>query len=129
MRQSKMTIRLLRLGNVGFGDPTLLQQIHPDDRVLVQQLIDGASNDAPNLDDEYRLLMPDSRVKYVRTLRGKAGPEFTGALTYDGWNGRGRDRTQTGRRPYRANFRASGNSDLSPATVDCALFRRIGLKS
>ncbi len=29
----------------------------------------------------------------------------------------------------RASFRASGDSDLSPATVDCAPFRRIGLKS
>ena len=30
--------------------------------------------------------------------------------------------------PYRAGFRVPGDSDLSPATVDCAPLRRIGLR-
>jgi signal transduction histidine kinase len=62
----------------------VLRRIHPDDRALAQQFVDGESSDAPNLDDEYRLLMPDGTVKYIRTLRGRAGPGFDGGLTMVG---------------------------------------------
>jgi signal transduction histidine kinase len=60
--------------------PTLelaLQRTHPDDRALVQiRLNEGINPGGPSRDDEYRLQMPDGRIKYVRTLRGAPGPEL-----------------------------------------------------
>src|SRR6266849_3392548 len=51
--------------------PTLelvFQRIHPDDRDLVQQIIDRASEARANLDFEHRLLMLDGSVKYLHVL-------------------------------------------------------------
>ena len=61
-----------------------LQRVHPDDRASFQQLAEGASKDGPNREDEYRLLMPDGRIKYIRSLTGRAGREFSGTLTMVG---------------------------------------------
>jgi PAS domain S-box-containing protein len=65
--------------------PTLeliLGRTHPDDVAAVRELVDGASPDPANLDIEYRLLMPDGTLKYIRSLSGKAGAGFTGDLTF-----------------------------------------------
>jgi signal transduction histidine kinase len=67
--------------------PTLelmLGRTYADDIAAVRQLVDEASSDAANLDIEYRLLMPDGTVKYIRSLSGKAGLGFTGDLTFVG---------------------------------------------
>ena len=69
--------------------PTLefvFQRIHPDDRNLVQQALDNATNEETDLDIEHRLLMPDGSVKHVhalaRALKTSLGDlEFVGALT------------------------------------------------
>jgi transcriptional regulator with GAF, ATPase, and Fis domain len=69
--------------------PTLelvFQRIHPDDRDLVQQTIDRASDARANFDFEHRLLMPDGSVKYLhvlaRTLEPSSGNlEYVGAMT------------------------------------------------
>ncbi len=69
--------------------PTLelvLQRVHPDDRVLVQQIINRASNEGTHFDIEYRLLMPDGAVKYLHVLAdaledSSGTPEFVGAVT------------------------------------------------
>ena len=67
--------------------PTLewvLQRIHPDDRDLVQQTLDRATNERTNFDIEHRLLMPDGSVKHVhvRALKTSSGDlEFVGAVT------------------------------------------------
>lgn len=45
-----------------------LQRVHPDDVVLVMQVIDKAVNGAPDFDCEHRLLMPDNSVKYLRVV-------------------------------------------------------------
>ena len=67
-----------------------LQRIHPDDRVRMRQFAGAGPDDRP-LDDnglqppvEYRLLMPDGRIKFVVSLRGPAGPEFSGVGTIIG---------------------------------------------
>ena len=68
--------------------PTLeliLERLHPDDKARWQQIIDQA----PGRQDfkvEYRLLMPDGRVKYLhvlaRALQNSSGDlEFVGAVT------------------------------------------------
>jgi signal transduction histidine kinase/CheY-like chemotaxis protein len=62
----------------------MLGRIHPDDRAAVRQLAGEASAEAANLDIAYRLLMPDGTVKYIRSLRGRAGPGFGGGLTMVG---------------------------------------------
>jgi PAS domain S-box-containing protein len=69
--------------------PTLemvLRRIHPEDRDLVQQTLDRASEARSDFDLEHRLLMPDGSVKHVhvsaRVLKNSAGnPEFVGAVT------------------------------------------------
>jgi PAS domain S-box-containing protein len=68
--------------------PTLelvLQRVHPDDAASVKQTIERASQDRMDFEHEYRLVMPDASVKYVRVmaraLSDKSdGIEFVGAV-------------------------------------------------
>src|SRR5258707_7766795 len=63
-----------------------LQRIHPDDRDVVRQTIDRATEARANLDFEHRFLMSDGSVKYVhvlaRALETSSGNlEYVGAVT------------------------------------------------
>jgi formate hydrogenlyase transcriptional activator len=68
--------------------PTLeliLNRLHPDDRARLQQII-GRAPGRQDFETEYRLLMPDGRVKYLhvlaRALQNSSGDlEFVGAVT------------------------------------------------
>jgi PAS domain S-box-containing protein len=68
--------------------PTLelvFRRIHPDERDLVQQTIDRASEARENLDFGHRLLMPDGSVKYLHVLaraleRSSGNLEYVGAV-------------------------------------------------
>jgi PAS domain S-box-containing protein len=65
---------------------TVLQRVHPDDRALVQQTMQSASEKRTTFDIEHRLLMPDGRVKYLHALTRAAQDssgqlEFVGAVT------------------------------------------------
>jgi PAS domain S-box-containing protein len=44
------------------------QRVHPDDIALVEQTQDRQTNDSIDVDIEYRLLMPDGRVKHLRAV-------------------------------------------------------------
>jgi formate hydrogenlyase transcriptional activator len=64
----------------------VLQRVHPEDVALVQETIERATQDGKDFDHEYRLVMPDGSVKYVRVvahaLRDESGSiEFVGAVT------------------------------------------------
>jgi PAS domain S-box-containing protein len=65
----------------------VLQRTHPEDRVLVGQLIHSASQDRKDFDFEHRLLMSNGSMKYVRvvghpSLDSESGNfEFVGAVT------------------------------------------------
>jgi PAS domain S-box-containing protein len=64
----------------------ILQRVHPEDVVLVKQTIERASQDGENFEHEYRLLMPDGSVKYVRVVAHTLSDEperveFIGAVT------------------------------------------------
>jgi DNA-binding NtrC family response regulator len=64
----------------------VVQRTHPDDRPMVQQLLDRVSRERKDFDFEHRLLMPDESVKYVRVVGrpswDKLGRfEFVGAVT------------------------------------------------
>jgi PAS domain S-box-containing protein len=61
----------------------LLRRVHPEDRALLQQVIDRASNEGTNFDTEYRLLMPDGRVKHLHVL-AQAQQESSGHLEFVG---------------------------------------------
>ena len=69
--------------------PTLelvFRRIHPDDRDLVQQIIDDASEERAYLDFEHRLMMPDGSVKHLHVMARALTPssgklEFVGAVT------------------------------------------------
>jgi PAS domain S-box-containing protein len=46
----------------------VLNRVHPDDRALVQQVIDRAATDKEAFDFEHRLLMPDGSVKHLHVV-------------------------------------------------------------
>ena len=61
------------------------QRVHPDDRTLVHQTIERATQDGKDFELEHRLQMPDGSVKHVHVvahaLNDKSGViEFVGAL-------------------------------------------------
>jgi NO-binding membrane sensor protein with MHYT domain/two-component sensor histidine kinase len=63
----------------------VLQRVHTEDAALVKQTIERASQDGKDFDHEYRLVMPDGSIKYVRVvahaLRNEPGGiEFVGAV-------------------------------------------------
>jgi PAS domain S-box-containing protein len=63
----------------------ILQRVHPDDRALVRQTIDHASNNGKDFDYEHRLLTPDGSVKHIRVVAHAVGDhrdglEYIGAL-------------------------------------------------
>src|SRR5258705_11945316 len=46
----------------------VVQRVHPSDRALAQQVIDRVSETGTDFDHEYRLLLPDGRVKHVHAI-------------------------------------------------------------
>src|SRR5258708_30062371 len=63
-----------------------VQRIHPQDRAPVQQVIDHASQTGTDFEHEYRLLLPDGRVKHVHAIAHAVlnvfgDREFIGAVT------------------------------------------------
>ena len=70
-------------------EPTVdlaLSRIHPDDRALVQEMMERSARDGTNIDLEHRLLMPDGAVKHLHVVLQNVGqepgtPEFLGAVT------------------------------------------------
>jgi NO-binding membrane sensor protein with MHYT domain/signal transduction histidine kinase len=63
----------------------ILQRVHPEDMILAKQTIERASQDGKDFDHEYRLVMPDSSVKYVHVVAHALGDEsgnieFVGAV-------------------------------------------------
>jgi PAS domain S-box-containing protein len=65
----------------------VLHRTHPQDRALVRRALARVSNERKDFDLEYRLLMPDDSVKYVRIVghsstEDESGNfEFLGAVT------------------------------------------------
>ncbi|MGQ0686308.1 PAS domain-containing sensor histidine kinase [Bradyrhizobium sp.] len=63
----------------------IIQRIHPDDRERVQQTYRRAPREGKDFEHEFRLLMPDGSVKYVRATAHAVidadGIEFVGAVT------------------------------------------------
>jgi signal transduction histidine kinase/CheY-like chemotaxis protein len=66
---------------------TILDRTHPEDRPSVRQTTDRAATEKREFAHEYRLMMPDSSVKYVRALARPRPAEdgenlvFVGAVT------------------------------------------------
>src|SRR5580698_4765257 len=63
-----------------------LQRIHPGDRAVAEEVIDRASRTDADFEHQYRLLLPDGRVKHVhaiaRAVENASGDrEFIGAVT------------------------------------------------
>jgi PAS domain S-box-containing protein len=86
IRWSEETFRIFQYDRT--TKPTvelILQRVHPEDAALVQQTIERASKDGKDFDHEYRLVMPDSSVKYVHVVahalsHESGGVEFVGAV-------------------------------------------------
>jgi PAS domain S-box-containing protein len=61
----------------------ILQRTHPDDRDLVQGVLEQAAVNGTNFDVEHRLLMPDGVVKYLHVV-AHGLPDSTGHLEFVG---------------------------------------------
>jgi len=64
----------------------VFQRIHPRDRVLAQQVMEGVSTSGIDFEHEYRLVMPSGAIKYLQVrahaLHDSSGNiEFVGAVT------------------------------------------------
>ena len=65
---------------------SVVQRVHPDDKALAQQVIDRVSQTGTDFEHEYRLLLPDGRVKHVHAIahavqNASGHREFIGAVT------------------------------------------------
>ena len=65
---------------------SVVQRVHPDDRALVQQVFDRASQTGTDFEHEYRLLLADGRVKHVHAIAhalqdASGNREFIGAVS------------------------------------------------
>ncbi len=63
-----------------------IQRVHPEDRAAFRQVTDRASRTDTDFEHEYRLLLPEGRVKYVHAIAhvvdsASGHREFIGALT------------------------------------------------
>jgi DNA-binding NtrC family response regulator/HAMP domain-containing protein len=61
----------------------LLQRVHPEDKALVQQTIECASQEGKDFDFEHRLRMPDGSVKFVHVV-SRAGKDERGNIEFTG---------------------------------------------
>ena len=67
-------------------EPTLelvFHRTHPEDRALVQQVIDRVSKERKEFDFEHRLLMPNGSVKYLRAV-GRPSKDESGSFEFVG---------------------------------------------
>jgi PAS domain S-box-containing protein len=65
---------------------SLVQRVHPEDRIGVKEVINRSLEGAPEFEHAYRLLLPDGRVKYVHAIAhvlqdASGNREFVGAAT------------------------------------------------
>jgi PAS domain S-box-containing protein len=63
----------------------VIQRVHPDDRAFVRKVIDRAAQDGSDFDIEYRLVVPDKRIKYLHVIAHRRSDdsgdlEFIGAV-------------------------------------------------
>src|ERR1700677_449238 len=66
---SRETCRIFEYEPVGLVPlEVVLQRTHPEDRLMVQQLIDRVVRERTEFDFEHRVMMPDGSVKYVRVV-------------------------------------------------------------
>jgi signal transduction histidine kinase/CheY-like chemotaxis protein len=64
----------------------ILGRTHPEDRVLVEHIVDRIKEGSPNFDFQHRLLLPSGSIKYLRVVGrlsadDPTGSEFLGAVT------------------------------------------------
>jgi PAS domain S-box-containing protein len=63
----------------------VIQRVHPEDKAFVRQMIDRATQSQNDFDIEYRLLVPDKRIKYLHIMAHRRSDdsgdlEFIGAV-------------------------------------------------
>src|SRR6266566_3813533 len=62
----------------------VLQRVHPEDRSLVQQLIDRASRTGDDWNLDHRLLMPDGSVKHLHVVAHTVKNDSRGEVSFVG---------------------------------------------
>jgi NO-binding membrane sensor protein with MHYT domain/signal transduction histidine kinase len=61
----------------------IVQRVHPEDAALVKRTIESAAQGGEDFDHEYRLVMPDSSIKYVHVV-AHALSEESGSIEFVG---------------------------------------------
>jgi|SRR5579872_1563821 len=62
----------------------VFERTHPEDRPLIQQILDRAIQEKTAFDVEHRLLMPDGSIKYVRVVGHPSITEASGDIKFVG---------------------------------------------
>jgi C4-dicarboxylate-specific signal transduction histidine kinase len=55
-------------GEVTPSQDLLLSRVHTDDRPVVERMLESAARGAASFDCEYRIVLPDEQIKYVRSV-------------------------------------------------------------
>ncbi|HET9522689.1 MAG TPA: PAS domain S-box protein, partial [Terrimicrobiaceae bacterium] len=62
----------------------LIDHVHPEDREVVQQVLDRAKRDRAEFELAFRIVLPDGSIKHIESLvhpvHTEAGAEFVGAM-------------------------------------------------
>jgi C4-dicarboxylate-specific signal transduction histidine kinase len=61
----------------------IFERVHPEDAALVKQTFERAAQDRKDFDREFRLVMPDSSLKYVHVVAHASGNE-SGSIEFVG---------------------------------------------
>ncbi|HVO94695.1 MAG TPA: sigma 54-interacting transcriptional regulator [Terriglobales bacterium] len=73
---SEETFRIFEYDS--FIRPTVelvIERVHSDDKAFVRQVIDRVTQEGKDFDVEYRLLMPDKRIKYLHVIAHRLGDD------------------------------------------------------
>ena len=83
---SAETFRIFELDRANPPDlARIVQRMHPEDRTMLEQVLDGARREKKGFDLHHRLLMPDGSIKHLEVVARALAPEsgdleFVGAV-------------------------------------------------
>ena len=66
------------------GYPTFLERVHPDDRPLVEQMVDTAVHETTDWELDYRIVLPDLSIKHVHAVGHPVVNEYGDLVEYIG---------------------------------------------
>ncbi|MGA3268935.1 MAG: PAS domain S-box protein [Verrucomicrobiota bacterium] len=126
---SQETLRIFEYdASTKITTPLILERVHPEDRTIVQEMLECATHERRGFDYEHRLLMPDGSVRHLhvvaRAFKQEPGNvEFIGAVM----DVTGQKQAEESLRRLNRELRAISNCSqtLMRATDEQTLLRQI----